>query len=155
MPFHKKRTPQAHTTEPVQMSASHRRVLSVRLRTLEKYCNQILDAMSGLLTTGVLEERVNDLLPEEKEKVRGVVLRIKEGIQILSEEIDLERSRSDIRRTIRSLVSAMWVDLEETKSESLRGYGQVPEPFKEFWDPQVDALLEEVHRLEGVLDQEK
>jgi hypothetical protein len=134
------------------MESSHHRVLSIRLRGLERHCNEILEWMNGPVVSSTLEERTNDLRPDEKEKVGEVVLRIKEEIRRLAAEMELERSTLDIRRAISSLASAMWVDLEETKSDSLKGYGKVSDQFRAHWDPKVDVLLDEVQALENLLN---
>lgn len=136
----------------MSIESSHHRVLSIRLRGLDRHCNEILEWMNVPVAASVLEERTQDLRPDEKEKVRAVVLQIKDEIQRLAAEMELERSTSDIRRMIHSLASAMWVDLEETKSDGLNGYGRVSDQFREYWDPKVDALLEKVHALENLLD---
>lgn len=133
------------------ISPTHHRVLSIRMRGLEKNCNEILKCINAPMVSSALEESTNDLISDEKEKVGEIVLRIKKEIRNLAKELELEKSTSNVRRFILSLVSTMWVDLEETQSTNLRGYGRVPEPLKAYWDPKVKALLEEIHKLEKLL----
>jgi hypothetical protein len=65
--------------------------------------------------------------------------------------LGLGKQRVDLDKLIGSRLSHIWVTLHESKSQSLRGYGAVPEKLKEYLDPRVDGILGLLARLREAL----
>ena len=63
----------------------------------------------------------------------------------------LPKRTVELDKVIESRLSHIWVTLHESKSQSLRGYGAMPEKLKEYLDPRVDGILELLARLRETL----
>ena len=61
------------------------------------------------------------------------------------------RASRPLDKVVESRLSRIWVTLHESKSQSLRGYGAVPEKLKEYLDPRVDGILGLLARLREAL----
>jgi hypothetical protein len=66
-------------------------------------------------------------------------------------DLGLPKRTVELDKVIESRLSHMWVTLYESKSQSLRGYGAVPEKLKEYMDPRVDGILGLLVRLREAL----
>lgn len=123
------------------LGENHRRVLSVVLRSLEQMCEEIegwLERKPGLLF------RVeDDLSPRQRRELRQQAIRLRGQLRRLADEIALNASVQSPRRAIAALLSSHIVQLEETTSERLRGYGVLSEEARQ----KIDAELAQLIRL--------
>jgi hypothetical protein len=132
-----------------EMSAHHRRVISVRLRVLENYCRTLLEFLQPL--AGTLTRRVP--LPEEKAaEIRKLAGELNARISHMHGELGLEPSTLDARRQATALVSSMGVDLEELHPRYLKGYGQVPPALAEYLEARLGDCLACVAKMHRALE---
>ncbi len=134
----------ASTGEKLKLGENHRRVISVVLRGLEQMCEEIerwLDKRSG-----VLLHVENDLTAEQRVQLCTLVKQLRGEIERLATEIELDRGAQSLVRAIRALLSASIVDLEESDSSRLKGYGNLSEVAK-------NKLDTEILRLTGLLEE--
>lgn len=106
-----------------ELGENHRRVLSAVLRGVENACRGIGDWLDR--PSGELLRVEDDLTPAQKERLREVIAHLREEIRRLRRELGLERSAQSRRRAILAMLSATIVNLEDTDSTRLAGYGKL------------------------------
>lgn len=132
----------------MQLSANHRRVISVRLRLLEESCLRLLDLSRNYEAT-LTSRRA---LPQDRAReVKALVDEVRAKISQMVPELGLERAHLDARREANALVAAIATDIEELDPHSLRGYGAVPEPLTEYLNVRTGELLETTKRIGDAL----
>jgi hypothetical protein len=122
----------------VELSENHRRVLSVVLRGLDQMCGEAQDCLDNRL--GRLWPERMDLTAEQQEEVRRLAGRIRREIHRIAEGIEAEGEVLSAKAVIRALASAQIVQLEESDSSGLRGYGPLSGRAAAWLDTEVGHL---------------
>lgn len=139
-------------SEKLKLGENHRRVVSVLLRGLEQMCDEIEARLEE--APGVLRQVKSDLSAAQGAALREMTARVREEIRRLNTEIELDAAIRSPRRAILALLSASIVNLEESDSKRLRGYGPLASEAAVRLDDEVSrlvALLEEMTTIaEGV-----
>jgi hypothetical protein len=110
-------------SEKLSLGENHRRVMSVVFRGIEQMCDEI-DATFAA-APGLLRRVEDDLSARQRAKLQAMNARVREEIRRLTSEIELDPAVRSPRRTIRALLAASIVNLEESDSTRLRGYGEL------------------------------
>lgn len=132
-----------------ELSANHRRVISVRLRVLEEYCQSLAELFRPVSSS--LTRRAP--LPEEKAaEVSPLLSELVARISRMQGDLGLEPDTPDARRQASALVSAMAVDLEELYPRYLKGYGEVPPLLAKYLDERIGDCLGCVSRIHQALE---
>ena len=127
-----------------QLSANHRRVLSVRLRVLEDSCLRLLE----LFRARESSMTVRTPLPQEKaEEITRLASDLVAKIGQLKTDLNLQQASVDARREAMALVSAMSIDLEELQPRFLKGYGKVPPLVADYLNRKVPECLDVMSRM--------
>jgi len=137
-----------------EVSSSHRRAISVRLRLLEEAAEQLLDLFRDV--EGILHSRRGLPRARQAEFIMQVD-RLRSLIARAKVDLDLETARRDATREADATLAAMTVNIEETLPRYLKGYGPVPEPLGQYLEMLVDELLKimrETYRTLGKSDAE-
>src|SRR5208337_5129671 len=100
---------------------------------------------------GILYEYAGAIPETSKEQIRTILLEILVQVTIIGSDLGLPKRTVELDKVIESRLSHVWVTLHESKSQSLRGYGAVPEKLKEYLDPRVDGILGLLARLHEAL----
>lgn len=132
-------------SDQLKLGENHRRVVSVLLRGLEQMCDEIEARLAEM--PGVLRQVKSDLSPAQGAALREMTARVREEILRLNTEIELDAAIRSPRRTILALLSASIVNLEESDSKRLRGYGPLASEAAARLDDELNhliALLEEM-----------
>lgn len=132
-------------SEKLKLGENHRRAVSVLLRGLEQMCEEI-EARLGEVP-GVLRQVKSDLSPAQGAALREMTARVRAEIRRLNAEIELDAAVRSPRRAILALLSASIVNLEESDSKRLRGYGSLASEAAARLDEEFNrlvALLEEM-----------
>lgn len=108
-------------SEKLKLGENHRRVVSVLLRGLEQMCDEIEARLAEV--PGVLRQVKSDVSPAQIAALRKMAARVREEIRRLNTEIELDAAVRSPRRAILALLSASIVNLEESDSRRLGGYG--------------------------------
>lgn len=108
-------------SEKLKLGENHRRVVSVLLRGLEQMCDEIDARLEE--APGVLRQVKSDFSPAQGAALRQMTARVRAEIRRLNTEIELDVAIRSPRRAILALLSAGVVNLEESDSKRLRGYG--------------------------------
>lgn len=132
-------------SEKLKLGENHRRVISVLLRGLEQMCDEIEARLAEV--PGVLCQVKSDLSPAQGVALREMTARVRGEIRRLNAEIELDAAVRSPRRAILALLSASIVNLEESNSKRLRGYGALASEAATRLDDELNrlvALLEEM-----------
>lgn len=139
-------------SEKLKLGENHRRVVSVLLRGLEQMCYEIEARLEE--APGVLRQVKSDLSAAQGAALREMTARVREEIRRLNTEIELDAAIRSPRRTILALLSTSIVNLEESDSKRLRGYGPLASEAAVRLDDELSrlvALLEEMTTIaEGI-----
>lgn len=133
----------------LKLGENHQRVVSVLLRGVEQMC----DLISGWLErrSGVLVRLDDDVPGPQCERLRVLVDEVRGELRRIAGDIELQPTAESPRRSIRALVSAMAVELEERRSPRLEGYGPLSDAAKTKIDAEIDRLLARLERMAEVL----
>jgi hypothetical protein len=131
-----------------EVSANHRRVISVRLRVLEDSCLRLLDLFQP--RSSVMTRR-QPLPPEKAADVSRLITELTAHIARVKRDLVLEENQMEARREASAVVSAMSVDLEELYPRFLRGYGKVPPVLSQYLDTTIGECLSTLRRLQQAL----
>lgn len=131
-----------------QVSGSHHRVLSVRLRLLEESCLKLQDLFRDVNTTLTVRR---GLPPEKAEEIERLSFGLRSVISRTKSDLRLERAQMDAAREASALVAAMIVDIEELHPHYLKGYGQVPQGLALYLEGRIRELLRLMHEIRQVL----
>lgn len=127
-----------------QVSANHRRVISVRLRVLEDSCLRLLELFQARKTSMTVR---TPLPPEKTREVARLLSDLTARIAQLKSDLVLEQASIDARREALAIVSAMSVDLEELRPRFLKGYGKMPPRLSDYLDEEISECLGVVNRI--------
>jgi hypothetical protein len=142
-------------TNPVRLllSDAHRNGLSAYLRVVEENCRTIERSLDGF--QGIYYEYVRQLPDETKQEIQ---LALSEFLRILHElqaNLGLQKREVDLPRWLNAYLTHIWEILCESKSDSLKAFGSVPDDLRAYLDPRVDELLSILKRMrlkvEGML----
>jgi len=104
------------------------------------------------LVRGEMFELTSDLTPEEKARIRATIEQIRERLRLLRERFQLEPQRREVRSLLRGYFSHFWAVLSDCRASKLRGYGEVAPQLKQMLDPEIEALLVLVERVERIIE---
>lgn len=132
------------------LSAAHSIALVARLLTVEEDCQELVRYLDGY--AGIFYAYL-PVLPEESRKtIRELVAEILRGIGRIRRDLGLPQRQNEVTRLLAAHHSRLWVTLHETRGETLRGYGPVPEELTAYLDPRVDKLLGLVANLRTAIE---
>jgi len=124
-----------------------------RFVTLEQDCRQIDRFLEGY--AGVYFQHVGVFPQEARLKIRALISAILERIARIKLDLNLPQRQIDIAQSLAAYLSEMWVTLHETKTEALRGYGEVPIELGAYLDPLVEEILGLVSDLRDTIESGK
>ncbi len=119
------------------------------LRSLEQMCEEIEHWL--LRRSGLLIQVERDLSAEQVEELRRQTAQLRVELHHMAAAIRLNPSAQSPRRAIAALLSTNIVQLEETTSERLRGYGTLTGEARQKIDAELSKLIRLMERmLKGV-----
>lgn len=137
-------------SEKLELGENHRRAVSVLLRGLEWMCDEIEACFEE--KPGLLRQVRDDLTASQRETLRQMTARVRGEIHRLTSEIELDAAVRSPRRTIRALLAAGIVNLEESESSRLRGYGPLPGAAASKLDDEFQRLTAILEEMAGVVE---
>lgn len=130
------------------MRGSYRRAIETTLTFLDETICQFEEWARGREVRSVLHAETNGLSPAQRRKIIAEVASIKAVLRELKEVFGLEGREETAAKSIWSNCSGLWATLAEMESKRMRGYGDAPEGFPQYWDPKLDAIQ---RHLAGIL----
>ena len=137
----------------LRISPAHAGALAARMLTLEEDCREIERNLDGF--HGILYEYAGAIPETGKEQIRKILVEVLDQVTTIRSDLGLPKRTVELDKVIESRLSHIWVTLHESKSQSLRGYGVVPEKLKEYLDPRLEGILELLARLREALGEAK
>ena len=125
--------------EVLKLSRNHRRVLSVVLRNLERTCDGVTEWVEK--GSGILQEVVDDLSASQKERLRTLSEDLRGEVRRLDSQITLDHSQQSRRAALVALLSAAIVELEDSDSARLVGYGALAPATQTRIDSELARLI--------------
>jgi hypothetical protein len=116
---------------------------------LEEDCREIERNLDGF--QGIFRESAGRITEATKRQVRVMLVEILDKVARIKLDLGLPKQTVDLDRLIESRLSHIWVTLHESRTQSLRGYGAVPEKLKEYLDPRVKEILRLLARVREAL----
>ncbi|MCX7752258.1 MAG: hypothetical protein N2443_05235 [Blastocatellia bacterium] len=108
--------------------------------------------LSADLPQGEMFEVTSDLTPDERARIRATIAQIRDLLQRFRERFQLHPQRRDVRSLLRGYFAHFWAVLSDCRASKLRGYGEVAPQLGQMLDPEIEALLVLVERLERVIE---
>ncbi|NPV71436.1 MAG: hypothetical protein HPY55_12455 [Firmicutes bacterium] len=130
------------------MNESQRRSLSVILALLDEALFDFEAWADGRERRGIMYSETNDLSPAQREKVRRHVIALREEVDVLRSDLNLQMRTQSVRASIFARASSLWEGLVDSEPRRLRRYGEVNPEMEEYLAPRVKAL---VSRLEEII----
>jgi hypothetical protein len=121
------------------LSPAHAGALAARMLILEEDCREIDHNLDG--SHGIFREYAGQIPEATKEQIRAMLVEILDKVASIKLDLGLPKQTVELEKLIESRLSHIWVTLYESRSQSLRGYGAVPEKLKEYLDPRVEEIL--------------
>jgi len=134
----------------VSISPAHASAIGARMRTVEEDCREILGYLEG--SSGVFSEISSEFSEATQQRIHALILEILESLVPIRLDLGLRKQQVGLRNLVNARLSRIWVTLHESKAQSLRGYGAVPEELKAYLDPRMDELLKLVHHLRKIVE---
>ena len=143
-------SPNAATPSGAGLNEHHQRRLAATLQRLDRGLGEVLGLAEGLDPGGVFAEFAMDLSPAQQRAVVTGVADFRAAIRRLGEDLGLPPAppRSGVSWAIQARLLTFEVDLAETKSSGMKGYGSMPRETA----ARLDAAINELEDLiEGLL----
>jgi hypothetical protein len=134
----------------LSLSPTHSTALVARMLTLEEDCREIerfLDGYSGIFYA------YRGVFPDEtRSTIRSLIAEILRAISRIRFDLGLPQRQIDINKMLAAHLSRIWITLNESKAQSLQGYGVVPDELGAYLEPRVEELLGLVASLRGAIE---
>ncbi len=135
------------------LNEHQRRRLEISLGLFDRALLEVERSYLSLdLVRGEMFELMSDLTSEEKARIRAAIEQIRERLRLLRERFQLEPQRREVRSLLRGIFSHFWAVLSDCRASKLRGYGEVAPQLKQMLDPEIEALLVLVERVERIIE---
>jgi hypothetical protein len=131
----------------VELSDNHRRSLSVTCRLVEKAIVEIEAILKGPpvpMLTSHMESTYSDT---ERRRLLAELQRLKEQNQAMFDGLVLDPETTTDRQIVEAKLNHLWVILEDSKPEHMKGYGTMPQDTAEVVSNHVALLIGTVSQL--------
>lgn len=108
--------------------------------------------LSADLPQGEMFAVSSDLSAEERAQIRTMIAQVRDRLRVLREIFHLTPYRKDARSLLRGYFSHFWAVLSDCRASALRGYGTVAPELSRTLDPEIEAILVLLERLECLLE---
>ncbi len=128
------------------LSTNHKRSIAASLYMVEKTITELESELAHPADL-VMFQVVSDTGDYDPKEYILLIQQIKSHIRYLSDKYGLQPTKLNLSQIINARKSSMWVILCDTKSNSLKGYGEFPKEFSTELDSDIDKLQNLISRL--------
>lgn len=129
------------------LSPSYKRNILTTLSFLDQTMMEFEELARGRERRSVLYAESNELASEQRRLLLSEVGEIRRILVELRTVLDLDVQARSATRFIWSQCSVLWANLSEVDSRRLKGYGEAPAGFAEYWDPKISELEGHLDRI--------
>jgi hypothetical protein len=135
----------------VPLSASQRRRLAVVLRSVEAALGELDRAALPAPGGDHLHREAMDVPPDFPDRARAILAELRRECQALVTGLALRPFESSRRRHLAALCTTNAIELEDSTSRSLRGYGAVHPEVAATLDPAIQGMERRFLELAALL----
>jgi hypothetical protein len=136
------------------LDPNHRRSISVSLRLLDKALCEWERWARGEVASGVLYQQKDTLTSAEKKQLQLRIANQRQLIAQLQRDLDLEPEIISTSQLITGQANVLWEMLAELNSQSLAGYGKVPDGLANYLDPIGEELTIQMYQISTLFSRE-
>lgn len=133
------------------LNESHRSRIRITLTLLDEALCKITDWAQGRETRAVLYTEDNDLSPRQREEILAGVDGIRQIMQELRDNLELEIKPQSATKNIQAACYILWVDITEITGKYLKGYGEPLPELVDYLDPKAQQILEYLDHIKILL----
>jgi hypothetical protein len=120
------------------------------MKVMEEICRAIERNLDG--SRGIYSESRRELPEETKREMRQGLGEFFSVLKDLEVGLGLKKQDIDLPRWINAYLTHIWETLCESKSDSLKAFGPVPEDLRTYLDVRVDHLLSILERMRAKIE---
>ena len=106
----------------------------------------------GTAVDSILYKVVNPLSAWQKESIMEQILEIRNILEIIRSELDLQVRTMRVDKIILSSCSSLWANLVELESKHLRRYGIPPPELADYMDAKVKGLNDHLQTIVKIVN---
>jgi len=131
--------------------------LRITLFQAEEAVESLIELIGGKKNFSSLTKVRNDLSTSEIDFILKELREVLVFIREISGSFNLNLTPDvvDLRRRIRAATTVIWKDLEESKSDQLKRYGNVNEGLREALDPQLEKIIKKIMNIWSVVEKQR
>jgi len=129
------------------MNENHRRALQNNFEYIEKEVEEIKLMLEDEKHDFIMYRIKQDVDEKRKQKIYSVLKVILNKINEMKHLLKLETQTEYTNRNVRSLLNDIWITLEESMPEGLKGYGSLSDNDKEFLIHHLSSIKEEIRKI--------
>jgi bifunctional N-acetylglucosamine-1-phosphate-uridyltransferase/glucosamine-1-phosphate-acetyltransferase GlmU-like protein len=131
----------------IVLSPEHQRSLSAVARSIENSLNDITAILDTSHTEHLLHHIVPSYTKSERAEILTVVNELRKGLKELIQTFNLSSYAVTERQIVNAQCAHLWILLQDSKSNKLKRYGDVPLESGGELDRIIDDLLRLVNKL--------
>jgi hypothetical protein len=132
----------------IDLSSNYKRAIGMTLTLLDKTICVFDEWAGGREHCSVLYAESNRLTPVQREAILAGTANIRTILKELRDTLGLDITVQSAAGYLWSQCSGLWANLTEIESKRLKGYGDAPQGFAEFFDPKLSEIE---RRLKDIL----
>jgi len=129
------------------MNENHRRALQNNFEYIEKEVEEIKLMLEDEKHDFIMYRIKQDVDEKRKQKIYSVLKVILNKINEMKHLLKLETQTEYTNRNVRSLLNDIWITLEQSMPEGLKGYGSLSNADKEFLIHHLSSIKEEIRKV--------
>ncbi|MCM8815169.1 MAG: hypothetical protein NC937_01550 [Candidatus Omnitrophica bacterium] len=131
----------------LKLSANHKRAVSTTLTMLDELFVFIEKWVDGQCYASVLYEEKNDLSPSQKKTLKKELLKFRQYLNDLKNDMKIEKQTQSAINDIWSRVSVFRENIMELEARHMKRYGHIPQEVQEYFNDMSKKLLSQLDRI--------
>jgi molybdenum cofactor biosynthesis enzyme MoaA len=126
----------------IELQNNHKRVLAGTFKTIEEELLELESVLSKKNNSGQLKKIVATYSDSERKYLLEKIEKLKNENQKIFNELDLTTSEVLESQIVKSRITFLWTVLHDSKSKSLRKYGDLSKESSIYIDKLIDGLIQ-------------
>lgn len=123
------------------LTDNQKRRIAITIRFLREDLHKLEQLLTG----------DNDISPNKRKDLLDTISLVRQRSDALSADFDLQERPGTASREANGILSALWADLQEIKSDKLRSYGKVSPEIESDFDPEIDRIMDLISEMQRIL----